>query len=60
LVDWKGTPPFARLHTFRGYLWTLFFKDLIAQLAARAPVEDVTDADIDREVQAVRNAARLA
>jgi len=36
------------------------FKDLLAQLAARAPAEDVTDADIDREVQAVRNAARSA
>jgi hypothetical protein len=33
------------------------FKDLITQLAARAPAEEVTDADIDREVQAVRNAA---
>lgn len=36
------------------------FKDLIAQLAARAPAEDITDADIDREVQAVRDAARPA
>lgn len=36
------------------------FKDLLAQLAARAPAEDVTDTDIDREVQAVRNAARPA
>lgn len=36
------------------------FKELIAQLAARAPVEDITDADIDREVQAVRDAARSA
>ncbi|HEX3552720.1 MAG TPA: hypothetical protein VIA62_05785 [Thermoanaerobaculia bacterium] len=36
------------------------FKNLIAQLAERAPAEDITDADIDREVQAVRNAARLA
>lgn len=36
------------------------FKDLIRQLAARAPAEDITDADIDREVQAVRNAARPA
>jgi HEAT repeat protein len=36
------------------------FKDLIAQLAARAPAEDVTDADIDREVQTVRKAARPA
>ena len=36
------------------------FRDLIEQLAARAPAEDVTDADIDREVQAVRNAARPA
>jgi hypothetical protein len=34
------------------------FKDLIAQLAARAPAEDITDADIDREVQAARDAAR--
>ena len=33
------------------------FKDLIKQLASQAPAEDVTDADIDREVQAVRNAA---
>ena len=30
------------------------FKDLIQQLAARDPVEDFTDAEIDREVQAVR------
>jgi hypothetical protein len=36
------------------------FKELIAQLAARSPAEDVTDADIDREVQAVRDAARPA
>lgn len=36
------------------------FKDLIRQLAARAPAEDITDADIDREVQAVRNTARPA
>jgi len=36
------------------------FKDLITQLAARAPAEDVTDGYIDREVQAVRNAARPA
>ncbi|MBW8878289.1 MAG: hypothetical protein JF614_25275 [Acidobacteria bacterium] len=34
------------------------FKDLITQLAARAPAEDVTDADIDREAQAARNAAQ--
>jgi hypothetical protein len=36
------------------------FKALIDQLAARAPAEDITDADIDREVQAVRAAARPA
>lgn len=36
------------------------FKDLITQLATRVPAEDITDADIDREVQAVRNAARPA
>jgi hypothetical protein len=30
------------------------FKNLIEELAARAPVEDITDADIDREVRAVR------
>ena len=36
------------------------YKDLIRQLAARAPAEDITDADIDREVQAVRDAARSA
>jgi len=35
-------------------------KELIEQLAAQAPAEDVTDDDIDREVQAVRNAARPA
>ena len=35
-------------------------KDLVSQLAARAPAEDLTDADIDREVQAVRDAARQA
>ena len=34
------------------------FKGLIEQLAARVPSEHITDADIDREVQAVRNAAR--
>jgi hypothetical protein len=34
------------------------FKDLIQELAARSPVEDFTDAEIDREVQAVRDAAR--
>jgi hypothetical protein len=36
------------------------FKNLIEQLAARAPAEDITDADIDLEVQAVRKAARPA
>jgi hypothetical protein len=36
------------------------FKDLIRQIAARAPAEDLTDADLDREVQAVRAAARSA
>ena len=35
-------------------------KNLIDQLATRATAEDFTDADIDREVQAVRNAARPA
>lgn len=35
-------------------------KGLIEQLAAKAPVEDITDAEIDREVQAVRDAARSA
>jgi hypothetical protein len=34
------------------------FKDLIEKLAARAPAKDFTDADIDREVRVVRNAAR--
>jgi len=34
------------------------FKDLIQELAARAPADDITDAEIDREVQAVRDAAR--
>ena len=34
------------------------FKDLIRELAARAPAEDFTDDEIDREVQAVRDAAR--
>jgi hypothetical protein len=36
------------------------FKDLIQQLASRAPAEDITDADIDREVLVVRRSARLA
>ena len=36
------------------------FKNLIAQLAARAPAEEITDADIDREVRAVRHAGRPA
>lgn len=36
------------------------FKDLIRQLAARAPAETLTDAEIDREVQAVREIARSA
>jgi hypothetical protein len=35
-------------------------KDLIHQLAARAPVQEISDLDIDREVQAVRSAARPA
>ncbi len=34
------------------------FKNLIEQLAAKAPVDDISDADIDREVQAVREATR--
>jgi hypothetical protein len=33
------------------------FKDLIRQLAAQAPADDLTDADIDREVQTVRDIA---
>jgi hypothetical protein len=35
-------------------------KDHVSHLAARAPAEDLTDADIDREVQTVRDAARRA
>jgi hypothetical protein len=35
-------------------------KDMVEQLAARAPADDITDAEIDREVQAVRGAARPA
>lgn len=34
------------------------FRELIEQMAASAPAEDITDADIDREVQAVRKARR--
>lgn len=34
--------------------------DLIKQLAARAPVKDLTDADLDSEVWAVRRAGRSA
>lgn len=36
------------------------FGKLIAELAARAPAENISDAEIDREVQAVRKAARSA
>ena len=36
------------------------FKELIQQLAARAPADDLTDAEIDQEIQAVRNVARPA
>ncbi len=36
------------------------FKDLIAELAARAPAEDISDPEIDREVQAVRATVRSA
>jgi hypothetical protein len=36
------------------------FKELIEQLATRAPAESLTDADIDREVRAVRDAAQPA
>jgi len=36
------------------------FKSLIEELAARAPVDDITYADIDQEVRAVRSAARPA
>jgi DNA-binding transcriptional ArsR family regulator len=35
-------------------------RDLIEQLASRSPADDITDADIDREVQAVRDTARSA
>lgn len=35
-------------------------KELIERLAARVPPAGITDADIDREVQAVRDAARRA
>jgi hypothetical protein len=34
------------------------FKELIQQLAATVPSEAITDADIDREVQAVRAVRR--
>jgi membrane-bound lytic murein transglycosylase B len=34
------------------------FKDLVRQMAARAPADDISDAEIDREVQAVRDTAR--
>jgi hypothetical protein len=33
-------------------------RDLIDQLASRAPADDITDADIDAEIRAVRDAAR--
>ncbi len=36
------------------------FKDLIQQLAAQVPAEDITDAEIDEEVEAVRASARSA
>jgi hypothetical protein len=36
------------------------FKNLIEELATRAPVEEISDADIDREVRAVRGAVRPA
>jgi hypothetical protein len=36
------------------------FKALIEELAARAPVEDIMDVDIDQEVQVVRRAVRSA
>ena len=35
-------------------------RDLLAQMTTRAPAEDISDADIDREVQAVRGASRAA
>jgi len=34
------------------------FKDLIQEIAARAPAKDFSDAEIDREVQAVRDGVR--
>jgi len=36
------------------------FRKLIEQLAARVPGEEITDTDIDREVQAVRRSGRPA
>ena len=36
------------------------FKNLIQQLATRAPAADITDVEIDREVRAVRRAGRTA
>jgi membrane-bound lytic murein transglycosylase B len=36
------------------------FKDLIEQLAAKAPAHDITDAEIEAEVRAVRSAAHSA
>ncbi len=36
------------------------FKEMIDQLAARIPPEDITDSDIDQEVQAVRRSTRPA
>lgn len=36
------------------------FKNLIEQLAAKEPADDITDAEIEAEVRAVRSAAHSA
>lgn len=36
------------------------FKELIIQMAARVPLEEISDTEIDREVKAAREASRAA
>jgi len=40
LVDWKATPPFARLHTFRGYLTGLTAEEIAQSQEIGAWSED--------------------
>lgn len=51
----KALGDIARTQAFSETEMDARFKELIQQLAVRVPPEDITDADIDREVRTVRD-----